>query len=690
MKSKQKAEARITGDDYVAYLRVSSKGQVNTDYNPEGVSIPAQREKVEERGHELGSSKAAEFVDPGRSARTIDQRPEFQQMIAYLREHPNVRYVIVYMLSRFARNRLDDALMVATLEKLGVKLISAVEKNIDDTPTGRMLHGMLAVINEYASSQSGEDVKYKMGQKAKNGGTITRASVGYLNTVEHIEDRRVRTVIIDPVRGPLIRTAFELYATGEYTLADLADELYERGLRMPRNARYPERGISTNHLAVVIRDDYYCGWITYAGQKYKGRHEPLIDEDLFDRVQDIADSRTQSQELRRIHHHELKGSLFCGSCRHHHGTKRRMIIQNATNRHGNTYQYFFCNGRYEHTCELPYVPLGRVEEAVEAHYATVRFTSEFTTTMRAELTAMLDEQHGASKLLHAQLTKQLRELDTKETNLIDLAADGTLPQAKIRARLHDITRQRERLTARLGDTNQDLSIAAEIIETCLRLLEDPQALYRRCDDQQRRRLNQALFKALYIHQESDGDTWVSHQLKEPFDSLHLGQRGHQAPAGGPTALGSPKRHSAPPHAGRGAAIQPTGAALAGGPWKVTGSNYLTMVELRGFEPLAPSMRTRCATGLRHSPNEKKLYQVRAGGPAPLLALVGVCVIRWRRGGGGRVRPRTGRRGGWTGDAAVRARVAAAAGVVGRPRGRRSRCRGRRGRGRRCGGGRPGR
>jgi site-specific DNA recombinase len=596
MKQAQKAAQRITGDDYVAYLRVSSKGQVNTDYNPEGVSIPAQREKVEERGRELGSTKAAEFIDPGRSARTIDQRQEFQQMIAYLRENPNVRYVIVYMLSRFARNRLDDAIMVATLEKLGVKLISAVEKNIDDTPTGRMLHGMLAVINEYASSQSAEDVKYKMGQKAKNGGTITRAPVGYLNTIEHIDDRRVRTVIIDPVRGPLIRMAFELYATGEYTLADLTNELYERGLRMPRNAKYPERGISANRLAVVIRDDYYCGWITYEDEKYKGRHEPLISEDLFDRVQDIANSRTQAQELRRIHHHELKGSLFCGSCLRRHGERRRMILQHATNRHGTSYRYFFCAGRYDHSCELPYAPIGRVEEAVEEHYATLRFTSDFTATMRAELTAMLDEQQATTKLLHAQLTKQLRELDTKETNLIDLAADGTLPQDKIRSRLREIARQRERFTARLQDTTQDLGVMAEIIEACLQLLEDPQALYRRCDDQQRRRLNQALFEALYIDEEPNGGVRVSHQLKEPFDTLHTAQSTHQAPTGWEEALANPraavrapKRHSAPPQVGTGAAVEPTGAALVGGPWKVTGSNCLTLVGDTGFEPVTSSV-----------------------------------------------------------------------------------------------------
>ncbi|ASN28214.1 resolvase [Streptomyces pluripotens] len=459
-----------------------------------------------------------------------------------------------------------------------------------------MLHGFLAVVNEYVSNQSAEDVKYKMGQKAKNGGTITRAPVGYLNTIEHIEDRRVRTVIIDPVRGPLIRTAFELYATGEYTLADLADELYERGLRMVRNAKYPERGISPNRLAVAIRDDYYTGWITYEGEKFRGRHKPLISEDVFDRVQDIANSRTQAQELRRVHHHELKGSLFCGSCLRRHGERRRMILSHATNRHGNTYRYFFCTGRYSHTCELPYVPLGRVEEAVEAHYATVRFTPEFTSAMRADLAAMLDEQQSTTKLLHAQLTKQLRELDTKETNLIDLAADGTLPQGKIKARLREITRQRDRLTGRLQDTDQDLSVTAEIIETCLQLLADPQALYQRCDDQQRRRLNQALFEELYIHEEPDGELRVGHQLKEPFDTLHVAQNSGPKPTDGPAAPGSPhaavrapKRTQRPPQVGAGAARHQTGTALADGPWKVTGSNELLMVGDTGFEPVTSSV-----------------------------------------------------------------------------------------------------
>src|SRR5687767_3534889 len=120
-----RATARITGNDSVRYLRVSSAGQVNTDYNPEGISIPAQREAAMLRERELKSLNVKEFIDPGRSAKTIEHREAFQEMIAYLREHPNVRYVVVYALSRFARNRYDDAIMMVTLEKLGVSLISA-------------------------------------------------------------------------------------------------------------------------------------------------------------------------------------------------------------------------------------------------------------------------------------------------------------------------------------------------------------------------------------------------------------------------------------------------------------------------------------------------------------------------------------------------------------------------------------
>ena len=59
---------------------------------------------------------------------------------------------------------------------------------------------------------------------AKNGGTLGQAPLGYLNVFDRSEGREIRTVAPDPERAPFVKLAFELYATGDYTLADLADD----------------------------------------------------------------------------------------------------------------------------------------------------------------------------------------------------------------------------------------------------------------------------------------------------------------------------------------------------------------------------------------------------------------------------------------------------------------------------------
>ena len=59
----------------VVYLRVSTPSQVNTDYNPEGISLPAQRDACVPKVASLGAELMQEFIEPGRSATSIDQRP---------------------------------------------------------------------------------------------------------------------------------------------------------------------------------------------------------------------------------------------------------------------------------------------------------------------------------------------------------------------------------------------------------------------------------------------------------------------------------------------------------------------------------------------------------------------------------------------------------------------------------------
>jgi site-specific DNA recombinase len=104
------------------------------------------------------------------------------------------------------------------------------------------MHGILATFNEYQSRQSGADIAYKTGQKARNGGTLGRAKLGYLNHIDHSDGRVIRTSTVDPERAPFVQLGFELFATGDYTQEELADDLYDRGLRTrPPGGTQPRR-----------------------------------------------------------------------------------------------------------------------------------------------------------------------------------------------------------------------------------------------------------------------------------------------------------------------------------------------------------------------------------------------------------------------------------------------------------------
>jgi site-specific DNA recombinase len=207
------------GTRAVLYLRVSSKGQVNTDYDPEGLSIPAQRSSCIRKAEQMGLTVIQEYVEPGKSATEMTKRVAFQQMLERIRRERDIDYVIVYELSRLTRNRTDDAIVMADLKKRGVTLISATE-SIDESPVGQLMQGLLAAFNEYRSAKDGADIAYKMGQKAKTGGTLGRAPIGYLNTIDRFDGREIRAVGIDPERAPFVKLAFELYASGDHTLED--------------------------------------------------------------------------------------------------------------------------------------------------------------------------------------------------------------------------------------------------------------------------------------------------------------------------------------------------------------------------------------------------------------------------------------------------------------------------------------
>jgi DNA invertase Pin-like site-specific DNA recombinase len=100
-------------------------------------------------GHSSHSLQQLQVFVDKQSARTADERPQFQEMLAYCRKHhKNISCVVVSDLSRFARNVADQGQSIAELKRLGIKTISVDEPMVDDTAAGRLAANMLGVFNQ--------------------------------------------------------------------------------------------------------------------------------------------------------------------------------------------------------------------------------------------------------------------------------------------------------------------------------------------------------------------------------------------------------------------------------------------------------------------------------------------------------------------------------------------------------------
>lgn len=170
----------------LAYYRVSTSEQANTSYDEDGFSIQAQREYCHRKAAELGAviGEGDEYIDRGKSARSAD-RPELRKLLKRIADDPDIRYVIVHKLDRLARNREDDVQIGMLLAKHGVKLVSATE-NIDETPGGKLVHGIMATIAEWYSGNLSQEARKGLRKKVEIGGTPGKAPLGYQN----IRDKR--------------------------------------------------------------------------------------------------------------------------------------------------------------------------------------------------------------------------------------------------------------------------------------------------------------------------------------------------------------------------------------------------------------------------------------------------------------------------------------------------------------------
>ncbi len=295
--------------DTVIYLRVSTKEQATKDETGEGYSIPAQREACIRYVAERGWNVAEEFTDAGESARTAD-RPMLKAMLRRVAEG-EIGAIVVHKIDRLARSMEDHVAIRAALRRSGVQLVSVTE-NIEETASGRLVEGIHALMAEFYSANLASEIRKGMTQKAKMGGWPTKAPIGYLNIRDKTAGKEIAKVILDPERASLVREAFRLYSTGEYSILELQATMHAKGLTSP-HARRAGAPMSASKLAEMLANPFYAGVVEWGGVQYEGQHNLLVPRSLFDRVQDVLRAHDRVGVRQRRHDHYLKGCCSAGS-----------------------------------------------------------------------------------------------------------------------------------------------------------------------------------------------------------------------------------------------------------------------------------------------------------------------------------------------------------------------------------------
>ena len=433
-----------------------------------------------------------------------------------------------------------------------------------------MVEAIIHAVDQYQSEASGADIKYKMSQKAKNGGTIGPTPLGYLNVREpKPEGGEIRTVAVDPERGSLITKGIDLFASGQYTAEEALDRVNTAGLRTRPTRRTPAKPLSLSQFYEILTDRYYCGFITYEGEEYPGRHQALITEETHDRVQRVLALRGGGGNRQRRHHHWLKGLLWCHRCGH-----RMVLIPGKGN--GGTYFYFLCRGRQKHLCDLPYLAVAKIEASVDVHLGTVRLRDDFQAAVRRQLDDALLLEQGHLSSLKKRMNARLDELDTKEDGFLDLLNDPDWPRAKLKKKLADIERERAEIQAQLTDTASKLDEGQQFFSAALALLADPQAFFRRGSDAVKRAITKVIFNKLHL----DAENVAGHDLTDGIKGLI--EAG--ASAGQPALTSADYESGSTLNEGGAAFDLATDAALLGVVLADHGSNRAAMVEVPGIEP----------------------------------------------------------------------------------------------------------
>jgi site-specific DNA recombinase len=315
------------GDPIVIYARYSSDKQNEQ-------SIEGQLRFCHEYAEHRGFRVVGEYIDRALSGTDAERRPEFQKMISDASSGA-FRFIVVWKLDRFARNRYDSAIYKQKLSKFGVKVLSATE-GVGEGDESIILEAVLEAMAETYSRQLSQNVRRGMHETALKGNSVGGdIPLGY----------RVinKKLVVDEREAEIVRYAFEHYAAGE-TKGQISAYFNERGYHTRRGNKF-----DTNSFSRMFTNEKYIGVFHYNGEvSVDGGCPALVSKELFYKCSRrcAAARRAPAHNRENAAEYLLQGKLFCGPC----GSS--MVGESGKSANGSVYHYYACSAKKKlHTCK---------------------------------------------------------------------------------------------------------------------------------------------------------------------------------------------------------------------------------------------------------------------------------------------------------------------------------------------------
>lgn len=398
-------------DEYLAYIRVSTVKQ-----GERGSSLQEQRSAIEAYAKRHGLPISAWFEEMETAAKL--GRRLFTRMVADLQKG-KAKGVIIHKIDRSARN-LRDWAQLGELMDAGVEIHFAHESLDLGSRGGRLSADIQAVVAADYIRNLRQEVKKGFYGRLKQGYYPLPAPRGYLDC------GKAKPKSVDPVVGPLVRQAFDLYASGTHTLHTLRAEMFARGLRGSSG-----KPLALEALSIMLRNPFYIGLIRIyrTGETFEGLHQPLVSKAVFDRVQAIIAGRVFARPQK--HALLFRRMIRCALCGY-------SLIGEMRKGH----VYYRCHSQ---TCHGTTLREPDIERAVCERLALLAFDEGEMRDVRDLAAEILEDEGHVREERFTALHRDLGKCEERLTRLTDAFLDGLLDKETFEARKTALFGQRRSL-----------------------------------------------------------------------------------------------------------------------------------------------------------------------------------------------------------------------------------------------------